>query len=133
MQVNQAPKQRRRTYRAHGRINRKWCCLSLCSPFHLFPLLRLTPYFPHGPSISKCIKNLLHIPFYFLQLTCPTLVTLKSCLRKNLSQWLKPHRLKSDSLERSLRKTVSPLQGSRVPPILRLPIFLFLFAGFESQ
>jgi len=30
IQVNQAQKQRRRTYRAHGRINRTINCLTFC-------------------------------------------------------------------------------------------------------
>ena len=35
IQVNRAPKQRRRTYRAHGRINREWSIANVACAFVL--------------------------------------------------------------------------------------------------
>ena len=75
IQVNQAQKQRRRTYRAHGRINRKFIwslfCLLCFATAWMFCMLQLNMF------------------NHLLQLTCPLRATSSwSCLRRK-SQWRK--------------------------------------------
>ena len=54
IQVNQAQRQRRRTYRAHGRINRA----SHLSPFCHMPAWAKVTYMVHALLLSRLVQHL---------------------------------------------------------------------------
>lgn len=59
IQVNQAPKQRRRTYRAHGRVRVSLSTLS--SSFFFFCLLTLSTSNPPSPRADNRTDQPLHV------------------------------------------------------------------------